>query len=161
MNCCGTPAGTLGDCGLITIDTNCAAVTATVVEPEIDPEAAVMLADPAVTPVTFLTVTEFMSEDQSAEEVSSCMLPSVKVPVAVNCSLVPAEIEEFAGVTAIEISAAAVTVSVVEPLIEPDDAVIVEVPAATLVAKPWVLAAGLMVATDCVPEPHCTVMVRF
>jgi hypothetical protein len=37
--------------------------------------------------------------------------------VAVNCCVLPAAIEGFAGVTAIEMSVGAVTVSVVEPLI--------------------------------------------
>ncbi len=77
--------------------------------------------------------------------------------MAVNCSVVPALIEGPAGVTAIDTNVAAVTVSVVEPLIEPDVAVIVVLPCATLVARP----AAPIVATLVVPELHVTVPVRF
>ena len=44
------------------------------------------------------------------------MLLSLKVPVAVNCCVAPLAIDGFAGVTAIDCSVAAVTVSTVEPL---------------------------------------------
>jgi hypothetical protein len=54
----------------------------------------------------------------------------------VNCCLFPAATDAVVGVTAIEVNAAAVTVNVADPLIVPEVAVIVAVPAATLVAKP-------------------------
>ena len=79
------------------------------------------------------------------------------MPVAVNCSVVPALIEGLAGVTAIDTNVAAVTVSVVEPLIEPEVAVIVVLPCVEPVASP----AALIVATLVVPELHVTVEVRF
>ncbi len=63
----------------------------------------------------------------------------------------------MAGVTAIETRAAGATVRVVEPLTEPDVAVIVVLPCATLVASPELL----MVATAAVDELHVTVFVRF
>src|SRR5207245_10319230 len=62
----------------------------------------------------------------------------------------PLEIEGFAGVTAIDTSAAGVTVSSVEPVMLPLVAEIVEVPAPTVVASPVLL----MVATVAVPEAH-------
>jgi hypothetical protein len=43
--------------------------------------------------------------------------PSLKVPVAVSCTAVPLAIEEVAGVTAIEVKTAAVTVRPVVPWI--------------------------------------------
>ena len=43
-------------------------------------------------------------------------MPSLKVPVAVNCSVSPLAIEGFAGVTLIDASVAAVTVSVIFPV---------------------------------------------
>ncbi len=64
------------------------------------------------------------------------VVPSLKVPVAVNCCVVPRAIAGLAGVTAIDTRAAAVTVSVVEPETEPEVAVMVVDPAATLVARP-------------------------
>jgi len=66
-------------------------------------------------------------------------------------------IDGFAGVTAIDCSVAAVTVSTVEPLIAPDVALIVEVPTPAPVARP----AALIVAIDVVPELHVAVLVRF
>ena len=58
----------------------------------------------------------------------------------------------LAGATVIDWSAAAVTVSTVEPLMEPSVAETVEVPVPTAVASPVVL----MVATDVVAEAHET-----
>jgi len=62
-----------------------------------------------------------------------------------------------AGVTEIEVSTAAVTVNVAEPLIVPDLAVMVVFPFATLVAKPTLL----MVAIDFAEEVQVAVVVRF
>ena len=74
-----------------------------------------------------------------------------------NGCVVPLVIDGFAGVTAIDCSAAAVTVRTVEPEIDDDAAVIVDVPTPAPVASP----AALIVATDVVPEVHVTVLVRF
>jgi hypothetical protein len=65
-----------------------------------------------------------------------CVLLSVYVPVAVNCCVVPAAMLGTAGVTAIETSVAAVTFIVVDPEIDPDVAVTVVLPTATLLAIP-------------------------
>jgi hypothetical protein len=46
----------------------------------------------------------------------------------VNCWVVPAAIAGLTGLTEIEVSTGAVTVSVADPLIEPEVAVIVDVP---------------------------------
>jgi hypothetical protein len=67
----------------------------------------------------------------------------------------------LAGVTFMDTSVAEVTVSVVDPDILPDVAVIVVEPAATDVAKPLELAALLMDATPAVDEPQVTAVVRF
>ena len=66
-------------------------------------------------------------------------------------------IEGFAGVTTIETSVGAVTVRVVEPLIEPDAAEIVVVPVPTPVASPPlpIIAAAVFV------ELQVTELVRF
>jgi hypothetical protein len=52
-------------------------------------------------------------------------------------------------------------VRVVEPTTAPSVAVIVDVPAPTLVARPWVPAALLIVATFSVPEVQDTEVVMF
>ncbi len=74
------------------------------------------------------------------------------MPVAIICWLAPAAIVGFAGVTAIETSVGAVTVSSVLPLIAPRVAEIVEVPAAT----PWASPPLEMVATAGEPEAQVT-----
>ena len=76
------------------------------------------------------------------------MLLSLYVPVAVNCCASPAPIDWLAGVTAIEVRVAAVTVRDVEPLIDPDVAVMVVVPAATLEARPELLMLATLVAEE-------------
>jgi hypothetical protein len=81
------------------------------------------------------------------------------VPVAVNCWVLPSEIEEFSGDNATEDSAAALTVSVVEPVTDPSVAVMVLCPALALVVRPFVPAALLMVATVGELEDHATVVV--
>ena len=77
--------------------------------------------------------------------------------MAVNCCCVPAAIDALAGVTAIETSVAGVTVRLVEPLIDPEVALIVVLPAATPVARPPLL----MVATDVALEVQVAELVRF
>jgi hypothetical protein len=77
--------------------------------------------------------------------------------VAVNCSVWPATIDGAAGVTEIDVNTAAVTVTVAEPWIVPDMAVIVAVPFATLVANPPLLTVAIVVAD----EDQVTVLVRF
>jgi hypothetical protein len=63
----------------------------------------------------------------------------------------------FAGVTAIDCSVAAVTVSNVDPTNDPDVALMVVVPTASAVANP----PAVMVAVAVVPEAHVTEAVRF
>lgn len=58
----------------------------------------------------------------------SCVLPSLKVPVAVNCCMVPALAVAGFGVTASDTSVPVPTVRVVVPLTPEADAVIVAVP---------------------------------
>ena len=81
---------------------------------------------------------------------------SSKVPVAVNWTLVPLAIDGVAGVTAIDVSVAPVTVRVVMPLMAPLVAVMTVVPAATPEASP----PAEIVAVAAVPEDHVTMVVR-
>ena len=76
--------------------------------------------------------------------------------MAVNCWVSPLATLGFAGVTAIDWSTAALTVSTVEPLIAPSVALMLEVPVATAVASP----AAVMVATEVVAEAQVTWLVR-
>ena len=86
------------------------------------------------------------------------MLVSEYVPVAVNCWVVPFAIDGLTGVTAIDTSAAAVTVNVSAGLVTPPNAaVICELPTPAPVAKP----AAVIVATEVVPDTHVAWLVRF
>jgi hypothetical protein len=87
-------------------------------------------------PSVVMVATVCVPELHSTVPVMFCVLPSVKVPVAVNCWLAPSGIVGIAGVTAIEMSVAAVTVTVVEPVVVPDVAVILALPKAMLVVMP-------------------------
>ena len=125
---------------MMAIDANCAGVTVSKVEPVADPDVALMFAVPAATlvasPVLPTVAVDVVSDDQVADAVRFCVLPSVKVPVAVNCCVVPSAIEAVWGVTAIETRVAVVTVNTVLPLTDPDVAVIVAVPVPALGANP-------------------------
>ena len=80
------------------------------------------------------------------------------MPVAVNCCVSPWAIEGLAGVTAIDTSVAAVTVSVAAGLVMPPEAAVMFVePTARVVANPELL----IVATVVVAELHVAVLVRF
>jgi hypothetical protein len=150
-----------GFAGVTAIDCNVAAVTVRVVEPVIDPDLALMEEVPVATadakPEALIVATVVVAEAQVTLLVRFCVLLSLKVPVAVNCCVRPLAIEALAGVTAIDCSVAAVTVSTVEPEIAPDVALMVDVPAEAPVAKP----PAVIVATAGVAELHVTLPVRF
>ena len=94
-------------------------------DPVIPPEFAPMVVVPALLQVASaamlgaLAIVATLAEDelQCAFSVMSCVLPSLKVPVAVNCCLVPAAAVGAAGLIASETSVPVRTVKVVVPLI--------------------------------------------
>ena len=140
VNCCVVPSATLADCGLMAIETRVAAVTVRRVDALIVPDVAVRVAVPIpslwTNPVVLIVAVPTVSLVQVTLLLRSCALPSVNVPVAVNCCVVPSAIDGFAGVTARETSAAELTVSVVDPAIDPEVAVMVALPSVRLVASP-------------------------
>jgi hypothetical protein len=70
----------------------------------------------------------------------------------------PAATEAVAGVTAMEVNTAAVTVKVADPLIVPEVAVMVALPCARLLANPvW----SPTVATDVFDEAQLAVVLKF
>ena len=77
--------------------------------------------------------------------------------MAANCCVSPAATDDEAGLTAIEVNTAAVTVKVAVPLIVPDLAVMVALPWATPVANPPVFT----VATPAFEEVQVAVPVTF
>src|SRR5215472_11580670 len=112
---------------------------------------------PVASPALAMVAIAVFDELQLTVLVKFWVLLSVYVPVAVNCCVVPAGMDPFAGVTATETNAAAATVRVVEPVTDPETAWMVD--------EPWVapLANPLLdiVATPLFEELHVTVFVRF
>lgn len=162
---CAVPNATLAVGGLTAMLIRAKAVTVKVVDPVIVPEVAMMLEVPGVRvlakPAAFTVTTVWVSEDHVTMLVRSCMLPSLNVPIAVNCCELLDESERFVGVTVIATSTAALTVNRVEAALAPKLALIVAVPVLILLASPWVPIALLTVATAVVSELHCTELLMF
>lgn len=79
-----------------------------------------------------------------------------------NCWVAPKGIEGVTGARVIDTNIAVdVTVRLAVPLIVPTFAVIVLNPIPTPLAKPWLPAASLMVATPSAEEVQSAVVVRF
>jgi len=108
VNCWLAPTPSVGLDGETAIDVR-VGEEVMVVEPQIEPVHAVIVAVPAAEAMarpsfvaSFVTVaTAVLDEAQDAEARSSALL-SLKVPVAVSCWLEPTNTGGFAGVTAID-----------------------------------------------------------
>lgn len=88
VNCLVVPTAMLGFTGVTANETNVAAVTVSEAVPLIVPEVAVSVVVPVPTAVTtpvVLTVATALEDEVQVSEVSSCVLPSSKLPTAVNC----------------------------------------------------------------------------
>ena len=96
-----------------------------------------------------IVATAGVSELHCTVPLISCVLPSVKMPVAMNCCVVPSGIEGIAGVTAMETRTAGETIKVAEPEIAPTVAVIPVLPMAPLVANPCALTVAIVPSTVC------------
>ena len=133
-------AAILGFAGLIVIPTRCAVETVSAVEPLMFPKAAEIVVLPVATlvtsPVLAMVAAAGFEEVHRTESEMSCVLLSLKVPVAVNCFVVPFGMLELVGVTAIDTRLAPVTVSEVLPLTDPLVTVIVVLPVPAPVASP-------------------------
>jgi hypothetical protein len=150
------------------MDTSSAAVTVNVALLEVIPDSlAVMMVVPSATdvaspfvPDVLLMVAIPVSEEfQVTDDVRSCVVLSEKVPMAMNCLICPRAMLGFDGVTEIDSNTGAVTVSVAEPDMLENVAVMSVDPSATAVAKPFELDVLLIVATpgfDEVQVAHVT-----
>jgi hypothetical protein len=116
------------------------------------PEDAVIIAEPAPTPVArpvALIVAKFVAlELHVTLFVISVVLPSEKIPLAVNDCVWPVAMEAVAGVMTIDANWAAVTVAVAEPFVDPIVAVMVELPADTPVTNPDEFTAAYAVLSE-------------
>ena len=115
-------------------------------------------ASPVARPVPLTLATVVVDELHVTEFVRVCVLPSLNVPVAVNCSVEAIFNEPEGALTAIDCSVAAVTVSTTAfdttPLCV---AVTLVVPAVSPVANP----AAVIVATAVLEELQVAELVRF
>jgi len=100
------------------------------------------VARPFVEPVLLMVATELSGDVQTTDAVISWVVPLLKLPVATNCWVVPIAILAVAGNIVMEVSVAEVTVSVDEPEMPPNHAVMVVVPTETGVANPALLIAA-------------------
>jgi hypothetical protein len=163
VNCSLVPLAIDGPTGVTAIDTSVAAATVNVSGGLVRPPNAAVICDvptpmPVAKPAELIVATPVVPDTHVACVVKFCVLLSVYVPVAVNCSVVPFAIDGLAGVTAIDTSVAAVTVNVSGGLVTPlNAAVICDVPTPAPVATP----AEVIVATVVVPDTHVACAVRF
>src|ERR1700756_4512743 len=97
-------------------------------EPTVAAMVVLPLAIPVASPWTLIVATAGEDEVHTTDAEISCVLLSLKVPVAVNCFVVPIAVLGFAGVTVIETKVTAVTVRDAVPVTEPAVAVTVAVP---------------------------------
>jgi hypothetical protein len=136
VSCSVVPFASDGCKDVTSIDAITAGLTVRTVVPLTPAELAAMVVVPVVsvwaTPRVGLVIpivaTVGFEELQLTLAVRSWILPSANVPVAVNGCVSPSGTEGMAGVTAMETSADRLTVSVVEPAIDPDTAAIVADP---------------------------------
>ena len=159
VNCFVVPTAMLEFAGTTAIDTRDALVTVREALPEIEPEAALIVELPTPTPVTSpvgLTTPTFVADEDHATEVSNCVLPSSKVPVAVNCSDVPTAMDAADGETEIAVKWAGTTVKLVVSVSEPTAAVITAAPGPTVVERPELL----IVATAGTEDVQVTPLIR-
>jgi hypothetical protein len=74
--------------GVTAIETRVAPVTVRIAVPVTEPDFALMVDEPTPTPLARpaeLMVAMVGADEAHATEVNTCVLPSSKIPVAVNC----------------------------------------------------------------------------
>src|SRR3990172_7297861 len=110
MNCCVRPLAMDGLAGVTAMLLSVAAVTVSTVLPLTTPLVAVMVLVPMATPVALPFASMVAAAGVPLVQVTwvviSAVGPKEKLPVAVNCCVVPAAIDTV-GVTAIPVSVAA------------------------------------------------------
>jgi hypothetical protein len=117
VNCCDCPRTMLVAVGVIAIETKAAGVTVRFAVPDTEPKPAVMLAVPVAVDVArpIVAGAELMVATVASDDVhwawlvKSCVVPSLYVPVALNCCVVPSGIEDVPGVRAMDVRTAGET----------------------------------------------------
>ena len=137
--------------GVIASDTSVAVLTVTDVLAETVPEVTltVEVPGPTANAKPFWSIVSTLAElDCHSAETSTCVLPSSKLPTAVNCCCVPAAIVTFVGVKVIVCRCAGTTVITEVSVKVPTVAVMVVVPAASVVASPLPSIVAALVFED-------------
>jgi hypothetical protein len=167
VNCLVRPMTMLGLDGVTVIEITAAGVTVSVAWLDVTPDkAAVMTVVPVASVAAFpavpaMVATCVLEDVQAAVAVMSLVVPSEKVPVAVNCCVSPRATIGLTGVTAIETTTAGFTINVAAFEVTPPKAAIMEaVPSPLAVASPCDPAALLMVAIAASDVVHVAKVVR-
>src|SRR5205809_312061 len=160
VSCIVWPTCTDAVAGVTVTDATGTVLTVIVAVPLCPSDVAVIVAEPAATPVTSplaLTVaTAVLPLDQLIVRPES-ELPFASFGVAASCIVWPAGTDAVAGLTVTDATGTVVTVSAAVPLLPSEVAVIVAAPTATPVACPvplTVATAGLLLDQVTVRPPH-------
>jgi hypothetical protein len=160
------PTARLELAGVTDNDTRTAGCTVNAASFEVTPEKDALMAvvpgltdtaSPGDAVVLPMTATVGIEEFQRTDAVRSCVNPPARPAAAVNCRLVPSAMPAVRGVTAMEVTAA--EVSVVDPVMVPNDAVMTVLPVIEGSAFAWPLP--VTVATAVFDDSHATKAVRF
>jgi len=125
--------------GVMVTVSNVPVLTARVVDPVTEPKTALIVVVPLPWPVAVAPLTDAtagLDDAHLASGVMFCVLPSLKLPVLVNCCVPPTAMVCAVGVTTREVRIASLTVRFVEVVMDPRVAVIVAVPTAGALANP-------------------------
>ena len=100
VNCCKVPSGNDAVSGVTAMEVTLALVTVNTALAETLPDVAKMVEAPGVfaltspaAPFKLMPATALFVETHCTDGVKFCVLPSVKVPVAANCMVVPCAME--------------------------------------------------------------------
>ena len=146
------PFGIDAPAGVTPIETRVADVTVSFVDALMLPDAALIVVLPeaivVANPAELIVATAAVEDVQMTELVTSCMLPSLKVPAALNCCICPVATVGFGGMTVSETRVAGLTVVSAEPVMLPDVAIIFAVPALSACARPEALTEMVVGALE-------------
>jgi hypothetical protein len=151
LNCLVASSGIAEFSGAIPRDTSFALLTVTGVLADTVPDTTLTVELPGPTaspsPLASSVRTPVELDDHNAD-LSTCVLPSSKLPVAVNCCCVPGAMVRFAGVSVMDCRCAATTVITEESVKVPTVAVMVVAPAASVVARPFASTVATLVSDE-------------
>ena len=117
--------------------------------------APIAVANPCEPGIMEMIAIEVSDEVHVAVAVRSCVVLSENIPRALNCKPLPIMMLVLAGVTVIDISTAAVTVSVTAFDVTPEKLALTDVvPTDRAVARPFVPAVLLTVAALVLVDVH-------